>query len=175
MVLMPEPLYQTLSYIKQHCLPPASKGASFILSPRGQRLSPKIAKNLAKLSHLTLLAGHYEGIDERIHSYVDGELSIGDYVTMGGETAAMVVIEAVARHAAGVMQDPQSLQKESFSIENHIEGGSLLEWPQYTRPQRWKGREVPKVLLSGDHAQIASWRASQARRRTLKIRPDLIK
>jgi len=122
---------------------------------------------LAEKSHLILLCGHYEGIDERVMNEVDEELSIGDYVLSGGELAAMVVVDAVTRLIPGVLGDETSAQEESFA-----EG--LLEYPHYTRPKTFQGREVPEVLLSGHHENIRRWRIKLSLERTLVKRPDLL-
>jgi tRNA (guanine37-N1)-methyltransferase len=121
---------------------------------------------LAGESHLILVCGHYEGIDARIESLVDERVSLGDFVLTGGEIAAAAVVDSVARLVPGVLGNAASPEDESFS-------DGLLEYPQYTRPQVWRTQEVPAVLLSGHHAQIAAWRQRQAERRTAERRPDL--
>lgn len=139
------------------------------LSPQGRTLTQHRARELAQLPNLALLCGHYEGIDERvIDALVDEELSIGDYVLTGGELPALVVIDCVARMLPGVLAD-----EACFREESHFDG--LLEYPQYSRPAEWRGRAVPPVLLSGDHARIDAWRAAESRRRTAKKRPDLLR
>ena len=174
MVLMPEPIRQTLRYITQNCVNPKHpKPAAYILSPRGERLTPRLAQRLAREERLILLAGHYEGIDERVRPYFDGEISIGDYVTMGGETPAMVILETVSRYVPGVIHDPGSTREESLSIRR--ESSRLLEWPQFTRPASWRSQRVPRALLSGNHAKIKAWRVSQALEKTRQARRDLIK
>lgn len=137
------------------------------LSPQGKRLDQENIARLAQQKHLVLLCGHYEGVDERVMDLVDEEISIGDYVLSGGEIAAMVVVDAVTRLIPGALGDEKSSQEESF-------GGSLLEYPQYTRPRSYKGQEVPDVLLSGHHAQIRLWRKKLSLIRTLLKRPDLL-
>jgi tRNA (guanine37-N1)-methyltransferase len=117
---------------------------------------------------LLFIAGRYEGVDERIHALVDREISIGDYVLSGGEMASMVVIEAVARLVPGVVGNPESLEDESFG------NGNLLEYPQYTRPEEFRGMRVPEILLSGDHGKIRAWREAEALRRTTRRRPELV-
>ena len=142
-----------------------------LLTPSGKRFDQELALELAREPRLVFLCGHYEGIDERVRqTIVTDELSIGDYVLTGGELAAMVVVDAVARLQPGVLGDAESHRDESFSPET----GSLLEYPHYTRPPVWRGQAVPDVLLSGNHAAIARWRREQALRRTLETRPDLI-
>jgi tRNA (guanine37-N1)-methyltransferase len=138
------------------------------LSPQGAVFDQATAQRLAGLPGLVLLAGRYEGIDERlIESQVDEELSLGDFVLSGGEIAAMVVIDAVARLLPGVLGDAASASQDSF-----MDG--LLDYPHYTRPEETDGRRVPEVLLSGDHARIAKWRYQQALGRSFQRRPDLV-
>ena len=139
------------------------------LSPQGKTLTQQRARELAELPEVCLLCGHYEGIDERvIDALVDEQLSIGDYVLTGGELPAMVVVDCVSRMIPGVLSD-----EVCFTEESHF--SSLLEYPQYTRPAVWEGREVPDVLLSGHHSNITKWRREQSLLRTLKHRPDLLK
>src|SRR5215212_5913649 len=139
-----------------------------LMTPAGERFTQSIADELAGYDRLVLVCGHYEGIDERVReALIDRELSIGDYVLTGGELAAMVVVDAVARLVPGV------IDAESIGEESHSAG--LIEYPHYTRPAIWEGREVPPVLLSGHHGQVAQWRRQQQLRRTLERRPDLLK
>ncbi len=139
-----------------------------MLSPQGERFSHAVAEELSRERRIVLLAGHYEGFDERIREGLrPREVSIGDYVLSGGEVPAMVVIDAVTRLLPGVLGDDKSTEEESFS-----EG--LLEYPHYTRPREFEGMEVPEVLLSGDHGRIAKWRAAQALERTRARRRDLL-
>ncbi len=138
------------------------------MTPQGEVFNHAIARNLASRPEgLLLIAGRYEGIDERVRSLVDQEISIGDYVLSGGELPAMVVIEAVARLVPGVIGNPDSLAEESFASEE-------LEYPQYTRPEEFRGMRVPEVLQSGDHAKVREWREAEAKKRTLERRPDLL-
>ena len=138
-----------------------------LLTPAGELFDQRIAQELAGYERLVLVCGHYEGVDERVReALIDRELSIGDYVLTGGELAAMVLVDAVARLVPGVI-DAESTDEESHS-------GGLLEYPHYTRPAAWEGREVPAVLLSGHHGQVALWRRQQQLRRTLERRPDLL-
>ena len=145
----------------------------YLLGPGGRRLDQQLVTELAgsgtsASGGFSLLCGRYEGVDQRVADHlVDGELSIGDYVLAGGEVAALVVVETVARLLPGVMGNAASAEDESF-------GGGLLEYPQYTRPARFRGWEVPEVLRTGDHGRIAQWRRAMALRRTLERRPDLI-
>jgi tRNA (guanine37-N1)-methyltransferase len=145
----------------------ASPAPVILLSPDGERFSQALAHELAQLPRLVLLCGHYEGLDERVReALVTREISIGDYVLTGGELAAMVVIDAVARLRPGV------IDSESINEESHSDG--LLEYPHYTRPAIWEDRPVPPVLLSGHHGEVARWRRHERLRRTLARRPDLL-
>ncbi len=138
------------------------------LSPQGKTLTQQRARELAQLPELCLLCGHYEGVDERVlDALVDEQISIGDYVLTGGELPALVVTDCVARMIPGVLSD-----ELCFTEESHF--SSLLEYPQYTRPAVWEGREVPEVLLTGHHANIAAWRREQSLLRTLRHRPDML-
>lgn len=138
-----------------------------LLSPAGQPLTQELCQELAQKEHLVLLCGRYEGIDARVERYVSREVSIGDYVLMGGEVAALALLEATARLIPGVLGDPQSHQQDSFSQ-------GLLDYPHYTRPPEFRGEGVPEVLLSGHHAKVAQWRRQQALLRTQARRPDLL-
>jgi tRNA (guanine37-N1)-methyltransferase len=140
-----------------------------LMTPQGERFDQPLAREFASSSAgLLLIAGRYEGVDDRIHDLVDRELSIGDYVLSGGELAAMVVIEAVARLLPGVVGNPESLAEESFGH------GNLLEYPHYTRPEEFRGMRVPEILLSGDHGKIRAWREAEALQRTARRRPELV-
>lgn len=161
MVLMAEPIFGAVEAVE----PPRPL---LYLSPSGRPFTQAGARELAALDGFSLLCGRYEGVDERVREHlVDGELSIGDYVLGGGEVAAMVVLETVARLLPGVMGNETSADEESFS-------DGLLEYPHYTRPASFRGWDVPDVLRSGDHGRVASWRRAQALRRTLRHRPDLV-
>jgi tRNA (guanine37-N1)-methyltransferase len=140
-----------------------------LLTPQGQRFDQAAARRLAQAPKLTLVSGRYEGFDERVRSFVDEELSIGDFVMTGGEVAAMCVIEATVRLLPGVLGNEDSIREESFSPEC----GGLLEYPHYTRPVSFRGLEVPEVLRSGDHARIEAYRREQSRVRTQARRPEL--
>ena len=138
------------------------------LGPRGKRLTTALARELAEEESLILLCGHYEGVDQRaLDECVDEEISIGDYILTGGELAAMVLTDCVARFIPGVLGSAESPEEESFS-------DGLLEYPQYTRPRDLDGRTVPDVLLNGDHAKIRAWRRRESLRATLRFRPDLL-
>jgi tRNA (guanine37-N1)-methyltransferase len=162
MLLKPEPLFEAIEALK------GEKTRVILLSPAGRAFSQAIARELAQVEDLLLVSGHYEGFDERVREELaDDELSIGDYVLTNGALPAMVVIDAVTRLLPGALGDDESAQDESFSQ-------GLLEYPQYTRPADFRGMKVPEVLLSGNHAQIAKWRAEKARERTQERRPDLL-
>ena len=164
MVLKPEPIFEAVESIK----PESEEVPIILLTPQGRLFSQQIALELSKHGRLILVCGRYEGVDERVRSYlVNDEISIGDYVLSGGELAAMVVIEAVVRLLPGVLGSEVSPLDDS-----HVAG--LLEYPQYTRPAVYRGWSVPEVLLSGNHAQISKWRHEQAILRTLERRPELL-
>jgi tRNA (guanine37-N1)-methyltransferase len=164
MVLKPEPIFAAVEEIKKS----RPEAKVIILTPRGERYDQQTARELSKETALILVAGHYEGFDERIMSLADYELSIGDYVLTGGELPAMVITDSVVRLIPGVLGGENSAHDESFS-EN------LLEYPQYTRPAEFRGMTVPEVLQSGHHGEIASWRREQAEAKTRQNRPDLLK
>ena len=161
MVMMPQPLFDAVEAVK----PPRPL---FYLSPAGRRFDQATARQLASGAGFSMLCGRYEGVDERVCEHlVDDELSVGDVVLAGGEAAALLVLEAVGRCVPGVLANEASAVEESFS-------DGLLEYPQYTRPARFRGWEVPEVLRSGDHARVARWRRAQSLARTIERRPDLI-
>jgi tRNA (guanine37-N1)-methyltransferase len=165
MVLAPGPIFDAVEAVE------AADGANrplLALTPAGRRFEHSVARELASLDGFSLLCGRYEGIDQRVLDHCcDGELSIGDVVLSGGELAALVVVEAVARLCEGVLGNDQSAIEESFA-------DGLLEYPQYTKPATYRGWSVPEVLRSGDHVRVARWRRAAALRRTLASRPDLI-
>ncbi len=161
MVMMPEPLFAAVEAAQ-----PARP--LLLLSASGRRFDQEWARELAAGDGFSLICGRYEGVDQRVADHLcDGEMSIGDFVLAGGEGAALIVIEAVARLLPGVLGNEASAAEESFS-------DGRLEYPQYTRPAEFRGFAVPEVLRSGDHARVARWRAAQALRRTLERRPDLL-
>jgi tRNA (guanine37-N1)-methyltransferase len=172
MVLMCQPLFDAVEHVRaeqglqglQKSLP---KGKVLLMTPQGRPLTQAIAAELARQDRLIIIAGHYEGFDERIRQgLADDEISIGDFVLSGGEIAAMALVDAVARLQPGALGKDESTREESFST-------GLLEYPQYTRPREFRGMQVPEVLLNGDHAKITRWRAEQARKRTRERRADL--
>ncbi len=162
MVMKIEPIFAALKEIRK-------RGEVVMLSPRGKVFSQQLAKALSRKKHLIFICGHYEGIDERAHEHlVDQEISIGDFVTTGGEYPALCVIDAIVRLVPGVLGNQKSLHAESFE-------GNLLEYPHYTRPAEFNGWKVPDVLRSGVHAEVSKWRGKKAERLTRKWRPDLLK
>jgi tRNA (guanine37-N1)-methyltransferase len=161
MVMRPEPLFAAIEPLR------AAGAHVILLDPAGERLTDALARELAAMPHLALVSGRYEGIDERVRSLVDREVSIGDYVLTGGELPALVLIDAVTRLVPGVIE-AASHEGDSFAT-------GLLEHPQYTRPEEFRGAAVPSVLLSGHHAEVERWRRREALRRTLERRPDLLR
>jgi tRNA (guanine37-N1)-methyltransferase len=162
MIIMVEPVFKILEEIKT----PNCK--VIITTPRGQKYTQAKAQEYSKLDHLIILAGHFEGFDERIHdNLVDEEISIGDYVLTGGELPAMVIADSIARLIPGVLKKEEATVNESFS-----EG--LLEYPQYTRPEEYNGWKVPEILLGGNHGEIEKWKKEKSEEKTKKVRPDLI-
>lgn len=161
MLMKAEPLYQAITKLR--------KKTSYVIltSPRGQVFNQQLAKKLAKKRHLIFVCGHYEGIDARIYPEVDLEVSLGDYILTGGELAACVMIDAITRLQKGTFKKDGVTSSESF--EEH-----LLEAPQYTRPEVWRGRKVPAVLLNGNHKEIEAWKHEQSLQITKELRPDLL-
>jgi tRNA (guanine37-N1)-methyltransferase len=165
MVMKPEPLAAAIEAVRGAATP---AGRTILLTPQGRLLRQHLVTELAAEERLILVCGHYEGVDERVREHlVDDEISIGDYVLSGGELAALVVIDAVVRRLPGVLGSTESLAEES-----HSDG--LLEYPQYTRPARFREWEVPDILLAGNHGEIARWRRRQRVLRTAERRPDLV-
>ena len=165
MVMQAEPIYRAYTAL---CDRIGHRPRVVYMTPQGRTFTQKIAEELAKEEELVFLCGHYEGVDERaLEMCFPEELSIGDYVLTGGETAALVVIDAVSRLLPGVLGSEESAEDESFTT-------GLLEYPQYTRPREFRGREVPEVLLNGNHALIGRWRREQALRLTRERRPELL-
>jgi len=161
MLMKPEPLFAAIESLQ------TERSKVVYLAPDGERFNSAIARELSEEDHLIFLSGHYEGIDQRVRDcLVDRELSIGDYVLTNGTIAACVVIDALARYIPGVLGEEKSLTQDSFN-------GSLLTFPQYTRPAEFRGMQVPEVLLSGHHGEIEAWRTRQREHRTRKLRPDL--
>lgn len=162
MVMKPDVVYEAYQSVKQ------DQAKVIYMSPQGKKLNQQIVEKLSKESHLIILCGHYEGIDQRVlDEIVEEEISIGDYVLTGGEIPAMVLIDSVSRYVEGVIKQ-DSIQEESFS-------NGFLEYPQYTRPEIFQGKAVPKILLSGHHENIEKWRKERSLEITKKKRPDLLK
>ncbi|MBI4032967.1 MAG: tRNA (guanosine(37)-N1)-methyltransferase TrmD [Candidatus Blackburnbacteria bacterium] len=179
MILMVEPVDRALTDLRK------KNSKVILLDAAGEKFTQSKAQELAKDKHLIFVAGHYEGVDQRIKEYlIDEEISIGDYVLTGGELPAMVVVDAVVRLVHGVLEKPEATQFESFSPleigkrespfgEWKLENS--LEYPQYTRPENFRGWKVPKILLGGNHKEIGKWRVERAMEKTKKLRPDLLK
>jgi tRNA (guanine37-N1)-methyltransferase len=166
MVLKPEPVFEAVEAIKQQL--GVDEVPVILLTPQGRLFSQSVAQELALHSHLVLICGHYEGLDERVCEHLaTDQISIGDYVLSGGELPALVVVDAIVRLIPGVLGS-----QESASSDSHSNG--LLEYPQYTRPPVYRGWAVPEILLSGNHGEIAQWRRRQAILRTARQRPDLL-
>ncbi|MCR5553810.1 MAG: tRNA (guanosine(37)-N1)-methyltransferase TrmD [bacterium] len=164
MLMTPQPIYDAITSIRGY-----KKAHKIYMSPKGETLNQVRVKELSKFEHLIILCGHYEGIDERIIDLlIDEEISIGDFVLTGGEIPAMALADSVARFIPGVLGSIDSTVDESFS-------DNLLEYPQYTRPQEFKGLSVPEVLVSGDHAKVNEWRKKEALKVTKARRPDLLR
>ena len=188
MVLKPEPLFECLESLhlptREQRLTGAPKQSVIVLSAQGQRLTQKVATELAALERMVLICGRYEGVDERVIDFLaDREISIGDYVLSGGELGAAVIIEAVTRLLPGALGNEASSRQESFTAHPPAEAagadstcgsGGLLDYPHYTRPAEFRGMAVPEVLVNGNHLEIRRWRREQALRKTLRNRPDLL-
>jgi tRNA (guanine37-N1)-methyltransferase len=167
MVMQAEPLAQALDAARSELTAQCGATKVVLMSPQGEQLTQPMLRRLAGEPSLVLVCGRYEGIDERIASRIDMELSLGDYVLSGGELAAMVVVDGIARLLPGVLGDEQSAEQDSFSA-------GLFDHPHYSRPEVWRDETVPEVLLSGDHAKVARWRMKQALGRTWLRRPELL-
>ncbi|WP_251420991.1 MULTISPECIES: tRNA (guanosine(37)-N1)-methyltransferase TrmD [Lactococcus] len=161
MLLMPQPIYDTMDKI------PHENARVILLDPAGKRYNQKMAEELAKEEHLIFICGHYEGYDERIKDLVTDEISLGDFVLTGGEVAATVIVDSVVRLLPGALGKAASHEDDSFS-------SGLLEYPQYTRPEDFRGKKVPSVLMSGHHENIRKWRLTESLKKTLARRPDLL-
>lgn len=161
MLLMVDPLVRALEFVDGD-----RDAQRVLLCPQGEPLKQCTLERWSRDAHLVLVAGRYEGVDERVRAYVDEECSLGDYVLMGGEVAAMAIMEGVVRLLPGTLGNRRSPEQES-----HDRG--ILEYPQYTRPRSYRGQDVPPVLLQGDHGRIDRWRSEQAQLRTVRRRPDL--
>lgn len=165
MVMAPQPIYDCFQAL---CDKIGTRPHLIYLTPQGRTLTQERVKELSRLDNIALLCGHYEGIDERVIEALEPEeISVGDYVLTGGELPALIVADSVSRMLPGVLSDD-----ECFEEESHY--NSLLEYPQYTHPSEWQGKEVPEILLSGHHAKVDKWRREQSLQRTLERRPDML-
>ena len=163
MVMTPQPLCDAIA-----ACDPEHKALRILMSPKGEALNQKLVRKLSQVPYIMLVNGAYEGVDQRVtDSSIDMELSIGDYILTSGDLASMVVINTISRYIEGVLGSSESVLEESFSQ-------GMLEYPQYTRPEVFRGMAVPEVLLSGNHKQIAEWRAAESKKLTQKKRPDLL-
>jgi tRNA (guanine37-N1)-methyltransferase len=176
MVMLPGPLQACIEAAKARQQEAGVSSPHVVLmSPQGERLGEGLVNELASKEGLVVIAGRYEGVDERlVERVVDREVSIGDYVTSGGELPAMVMIDCIVRRLPGSLNDAESAAQDSFAVRSASLPRGLLDTPHYTRPEEWKGMKVPEVLLSGNHAAIARWRRKQALGRTWRRRPDLL-
>ena len=166
MVMKPEPIFEAVDYVEKTI--EGERRRIILMSPQGKAFNQSLARELATEKNLVFICGHYEGIDERVKTLITDEISIGDYILTGGEIPALAIIDAVTRLVPGVLGSSQSLEEESFS-------DGLLEYPQYTRPEVYRGLKVPDVLLSGNHKEIELFRRREALIRTREKRPDLFK
>jgi len=166
MILRVDVIYKALSKITNDKLQKI-----ILTSPKGKIFNQKKAQEYLLLDHLVIIAGHYEDVDARVLNFVDEEVSMGDFVLTGGEIPAAAIVDSVVRLIPGVLKKDEATRQESFNIKNK----KLLEYPQYTRPENFMGKKVPKILLSGDHKKIENWQIKKAYEETLKKRPDLLK
>jgi tRNA (guanine37-N1)-methyltransferase len=167
MVMMIEPIVKALEELK------TENSKTYLLSAKGKLWKQHLAQENSKAEHLILICGRYEGVDERILNFIDGEISIGDYVLTGGEIPAMVLVDSIIRLIPGVLEKSEATEFESFSLVH--DGQTTVEYPQYTHPEDFRGLKVPEILRSGNHAEIEKWRKEQALEITKKNRPDLLK
>jgi len=184
MIIMVQPIFEALESLKpkiknQKLKTQIKNSKTVLLSPGGKIWKQKMVREYSKLVHLILICGHYEGVDERVRKFIDEEISIGDYILTGGEIPAMVLVDSIVRLIPGVLEKPEAIKFESFSnsqpVTRNRQTAKLLEYPQYTRPENFRGLRVPKILLSGNHQKIAEWRAKKSLEKTKKKRPDLLK
>lgn len=164
MVIRVDVVYKAIEKIK------GKKSKIILTSPKGKLFNQEKAKEYSRQDHLIIIAGHYEGVDERVNNFIDEEISVGDFILTGGELPACIVVDSVVRLISGVLKKEKAAKEESFSIK----GRKLLEYPQYTRPEKFKDLKVPEILLKGDHKKIEEWRIKRAEDETKKKRPDLI-
>jgi len=176
MVMMIEPIVKAIEELKSENKKQRTK--TILLSAKGKLWKQYLAQETSKLEHLILICGRYEGVDERVVNFIDDEISIGDYVLTGGEIPAMVLVDSIVRLIPGVLEKAEATQFESFSEKlspDTQHPTPILEYPQYTHPENFRGLKVPEILLSGNHAEIEKWRRQQALEITKKNRPDLLK
>ncbi len=164
MILRVEPIFKALEKVK------SQKSKVILTSAKGKKFNQQLAINYSQLDHLVIIAGHYEGVDERVLNYVDEEISLGDFIMTGGEISSAMITDAIVRLIPGVLKKDEAILEETFNIK----GENLLEYPQYTRPENFNGLKVPKVLTGGNHKEIEKWRLEMAKKETLKKRPDLL-
>ncbi|KKP36598.1 MAG: tRNA (guanine-N(1)-)-methyltransferase [Candidatus Roizmanbacteria bacterium GW2011_GWA2_32_13] len=173
MILRVDVIYKALAKVESEKLKVKNKSQNLkvlLTSPKGKVFDQKKAQEYSKLDHLIIIAGHYEGVDERVLDYIDEETSLGDFVLTGGEIPAAAIVDSVVRLIHGVLKKDQATKNESFDINSK----KILEYPQYTRPEIFKNKKVPKILLSGDHKKIKDWQIKKAYEETRKKRPDLL-
>ncbi|KKQ23714.1 MAG: tRNA (guanine-N(1)-)-methyltransferase [Candidatus Roizmanbacteria bacterium GW2011_GWC2_37_13] len=170
MVIRVDVVYKAIQNLKSKISNPKVKTKILLTSPRGRLFNQRKAEEYSKIDQLIIIAGHYEGVDERVNEFIDEEVSIGDYVLTGGEIPAAAIVDSVVRLLPGVLKKDEAIKQESFNIK----GKKLLEYPQYTRPEEFKGIKVPKVLMGGNHKEIEKWRLDKSLQETKKRRPDLI-
>ena len=168
MILRVEPIYKAVQSVKSKIQNPKTK--IILTSPKGKIFDQKKAQEFLQLDHLIIIAGHYEDIDARVLDFVDEEVSMGDFVLTGGEIPAAAIVDSIVRLTPGVLKKDQATKNESFNIKDK----KILEYPQYTRPEKFMGKEVPEVLLKGNHKEIEKWRMEKALEETRKKRPDLL-
>jgi len=174
MILRIEPIYNAIQSVISNFKTSNSKKTirkKIITSPKGKIFDQRKAVELSKLDHLIIIAGHYEDVDARVLDYIDEEVSMGDFILTGGEIPASAIVDSIVRLIPGVLKKEKAIENESFSINNE----KILEYPQYTRPEEFKGLKVPKVLLSGNHKKIEKWQIKKAEEETFKKRPDFLK
>ena len=173
MILRIEPIFNSLKTVFKEDSPLEGRSSrrTVLTSPRGKLFNQEKAQELSKLGHLVIIAGHYEGVDERVTNFIDEEISLGDFIMTGGEITAAAITDSVVRLIPGVLKKEEATIEETFNINSK----KLLEYPQYTRPKSFKGLKVPKVLQGGNHKEIEKWRLKKATEETRKKRPDLLK
>ena len=170
MILRIEPLFKAIQFVKSKQIPNSKIQKVVLTSAKGKQFNQEKAINYSKLDNLIIIAGHYEGVDERVLNYVDEEVSLGDFIMTGGEIPASAIVDSVVRLIPGVLKKNEAVKNESFNID----GKKLLEYPQYTRPEIFDNKKVPSILLSGDHKKIKDWQIKKAYEETIRKRKDLL-